>query len=51
MQNNYEVPEALELGQTRNLILGEKVICPDCFESVLGPGWRFLITDIDESDE
>ena len=49
--NNYEMPEALEFGQAKALILGMKVEDPVAFDHPLGDGWRTLSTDIDESDE
>ena len=51
MNNNYERPEALELGEAKTLILGMKVFEPDAFDNIMGLDWRELPGDIDESDE
>ena len=51
MKNGYEMPEVIELGQASSLVMGEKVIDPLSEENVFGTGYRFLETDIDESDE
>lgn len=51
MKNNYEKPEAFELGEARALIMGMKVIDPDAFDDIQGLGWRTLPGDIDESDD
>ena len=51
VMNNYEMPEAIELGQAKALILGMKVIDPEGFDTEMGIGWRTLTSDIDESDE
>jgi hypothetical protein len=51
MRNNYEMPEALDLGEAKTLILGMKVVDPDAFDDIQGFGWRQLPGDIDESDE
>jgi len=51
MSNNYETPEAIELGRARDSIRGQKVpSCCDC-DIWLGCGWRTTDLDIDESDE
>lgn len=49
--NNYETAEVLELGQAQNKIRGMKVEDPLAFDFELGTGWRWIETDIDESDE
>lgn len=48
--NNYEASEVFKLGNAHELILGQKeqVITGD---SELGPEYRTLPNDIDESDE
>lgn len=51
MKNNYEKPEAFELGEAKALIMGMKVIDPESFDESSGFGWRELPGDIDESDE
>lgn len=51
MKNNYEVPEAFELGRVRSFIMGQKVPDATWEDWALGMGYRFLATDIDESDE
>ena len=50
MKNDYEIPEVLELGQARSLILGAKSMAMAC-DGIMGCGWQILINDIDESDE
>lgn len=51
MKNDYEGPEALELGQAHTLIMGMKVFDPDAFDEIQGLNWRELPGDMDESDE
>jgi hypothetical protein len=51
MRNNYEMPEALELGEAKTLILGMKVFEPEAFDDIQGLNWKELPGDIDESDE
>ena len=51
MNNSYETPEVLELGRAQNSIRGMKVMDPLSFDNELGSGWRFVESDIDESDE
>ena len=50
MTNNYEMPEALELGEARSHIRGMKDIEVVC-DAQLGCGWRTLVNDVDESEE
>jgi hypothetical protein len=51
MRNNYEMPEALELGEAKTLILGMKVFEPEAFDDIQGLNWKELPGDIDESDD
>jgi hypothetical protein len=51
MRNNYEMPEALELGEAKTIILGMKVFEPEAFDDIQGLNWKELPGDIDESDE
>jgi hypothetical protein len=51
MNNNYESPEVLELGQAQRLIRGMKWPDPLSCDSDMGCGFRTMETDIDESDE
>ncbi len=48
--NNYEASEVFRLGNAHELILGQKVE-DVTVDAEIGPGFRTLLTDIDESDE
>ena len=49
--NSYEASEVFNVGNAHEIILGEKVFDPQSEDNELGPGFRTLVTDIDESDE
>ena len=51
MNNNYETPAVVELGEAGNSIRGMKVWDPFSCDFWLGCGWRTTDNDIDESDE
>ena len=51
MNNNYETAEVLEFGRAQSLIRGMKMQDELYCDAELGCGYRWVTTDIDESDE
>ena len=50
IMNNYEASEVINVGNAHELILGAKVVDPLTEDSIFGPGYRTLQSDIDESE-